>query len=175
MSKSGLWMAIALAAISFGGGGGAWAQTAIPPSPKDFVAAVSQGDQYELMAASVALIQGQNPTVRAYAEAMIRDHGHLAETLRKAASASGLPPPSSGMSGDQASLLGSLQSLRGADFDKAYARQQELVHAQAVAVEDSFASAGADPALRTAAQTALSTIGEHLKMAQKLILEVGGS
>ena len=48
------------------------------------------------------------------------------------------------MSSDQAMLLSGLQSLRGADFDKAYARQQILAHAQAIAVEESFANSGAD-------------------------------
>ena len=92
-----------------------------------------------------------------------------------AALASGLPLPGSGMSSDQAALLSSLQSFRGADFDKAYARQQALADAQAVAVEDSFATAGSDPNLRKAAQSALQTIRDHLKMAQQLRDQVGGS
>jgi putative membrane protein len=44
-------------------------------------------------------------------------------------------------------LLSGLQGLRGRDFDKTYARQQELAHAQAVAVVESFAAAGSDPNL----------------------------
>ena len=172
MSKTGFWGAIGLAMIT---GNGAQAQTPIPPSPTDFVMAASQSDQYEIFAARVAEVQGQDPRVRAFAQAMIRDHTRLAEDLRGAAMASGLPPPGQGMSSDEARLLGSLQSLRGPDFDKTYARQQELAHAQAVAVEESFAAAGSDPNLRKAVQSALPTIRDHLKMAHRLSLDVGGS
>jgi putative membrane protein len=89
--------------------------------------------------------------------------------------ASGLPAPDPGMSSDQAMLLSGLQGLRGRDFDKTYARQQELAHAQSVAVVESFATEGSDPNLRKAAQSALPSIREHLKMAQQLRVDVGGS
>jgi hypothetical protein len=106
-----LWRAIALAVVI--GGRGAQAQTPIPPSPKDFVMAASQSDQYEILAASVASVQGQDPRVRTFAQEMIQDHTRLFEELSKAATAAGLPPPERGMSSDQATLLSSLQSLRG--------------------------------------------------------------
>jgi hypothetical protein len=57
MSKICLWGAIVLAGIV---GPGAKAQTPIPPSPKDFVMAASQGDQYEILAARVAAVEGQD-------------------------------------------------------------------------------------------------------------------
>jgi putative membrane protein len=173
MSKTGLWRAITLAAIM--GGHGAQAQTPIPPSPKDFVMAASQSDQYEVLAARVAAVQSKDPRVRTFAQEMIQEHTRLAEDLRQAAIASKLPPPDGGISSDQASLLSSLQSVRAPDFDKTYARQQELVHAQAVTVEESFATAGSDPNLRKAAQSALPSIRDHLKKAQQLRVDVGGS
>ena len=76
--------------------GGALAQTAIPPSPRDFAAMASQSDHYETLAGEVALIQGQDPRVRAFAETMLRDHTRTAEDFRKAAMAAGLPPPPPG-------------------------------------------------------------------------------
>ena len=173
MAKSRLWGAIALAVIV--GGHGAQAQTSIPPSPKDFVMAASQSDQYEILAARVAAVQGQDPRVRTFAQEMIQEHTRLAEDLSKAAAASGLRPPEPGMSSDQAMLLSSLQSVPGPDFDKTYSRQQELAHAQAVAVEESFSTAGSDPNLRKAAQSALPSIRDHLKKAQQLRVDVGGS
>ena len=166
MSRTGLWGAAALVVMI--GGHGAQAQTPMPPSPKDFVMAVSQSDQYEILAATVATIEGQDARVRTFAQKMIRDHIGMREDLSRAAEAAGLTPPAPAISSDQASLLSSLQSLRGSDFDKAYARQQELAHAQAVAVEDSFATAGSDPNLRKAAQAALPTIRDHLMMARQL-------
>lgn len=173
MSKTRVWGAFALAVII--GGHGARAQTPNPPTPKDFVMAASQSDQYEVLAGVVASVQGQDPRVRTFAQEMIQEHTRLAEDLRKAAAASGLPSPESGMSSDQASLLSSLQSLRGSDFDKTYACQQELAHAQALAVEESFATAGSDSNLRKAAQSAVPSVRDHLKKAQQLRVDVSGS
>ena len=172
MSKI-LFLGAAALAAAFGCGG-AGAQTPIPPSPQDFVMAAAQSDQYEIMAAHLAEVQAQDARVRTFAQAMVRDHTRLTEDLRKAATASGLPPPGSGMSSDEAALLSGLQGLRGAEFDKAYARQQELAHTQAVAVEDSFAREGADANLKKAAQSALPTIKDHLTKAKQLRVEVGG-
>lgn len=152
---------------------GADAQTPIPPAPKDFVTAASQSDQYEMQAARVAIAQSRNPRVVSFAQMMIRDHTRLTQDLRAAAQASHLPPPDPGMSSDQASMLSALQSLRGADFDKAYAKQQTLAHTQALAVETSFASAGSDANLKKAARSALPVIQEHLKMARQLSTDSG--
>ncbi len=157
------------------GCGRAGAQTPVPPSPQDFVMAASQSDQYEILAAHVAVVEGQDPRVRAFAEEVIRDHSRLADDLRRAAVASGLPVPGPGMSSDQAALLSGLQGVRGAEFDRTYARQQDLVHTQAAAIEESFAGAGADPNLREAAQSALPTIRDHLSKARQLRAEVGGN
>jgi putative membrane protein len=153
----------------------AQAQTPIPPAPQDFVMTALQSDQYEIMAAQVALVEAQDARVRAFAEAMIRDHMRLSESLRETAKASGLEAPGSGMSSDQAALLSGLQGLRGADFDKAYVRQQAIAHAQAVAVEESFAEGGANPRLQHAAQDALPTIKAHLNDARQLQAALGGS
>jgi putative membrane protein len=157
------------------GGHGAQAQTPIPPSPKDFVMDVAQSDQYEILAASVAVAQSQDQHVLTFAREMIEEHTRLAEGLRHVALASGIPFPEPGISSDQAGLLSSLQSLRGADFDKTYVRQQELAHAQAIAVEESFAAAGSKANLQKAAQSALPMIRDHLKKAQQLSVDVGGS
>ena len=173
MSKTATWGVFAVAVIV--GCHGARAQTPIPPSPEDFAMAALQSDQYEIMAAQLAEVQGQDPRVRAFAQEMVRDHTRLEEDLRKATMASGLPPPGPGMSSDQAALLSGLQGLRGAEFDKAYARQQGLAHAGAEAVEDSFATSGADANLQKAAQSALPTIRNHMKMAEQLRVEVGGT
>ena len=91
MSKTLVWGAFVLAVIV--GGHGARAQTPIPPSPKDFVMAASQSNQYEILAARVASVQSQDPRVRTFAQTMIQEHTRLSQDLRNAAVASGLPAP----------------------------------------------------------------------------------
>lgn len=151
------------------------AQTAIPPAPADFAMAAAQSAQYEIEAAQLALAQSHDASVRAFAEQMIQDHTRGREAIGQAAQASGLPRPPPAMSSDQASMLGALQSLRGADFDKAYARQQVLAHSQALAVEQSFAASGADPNLRKVAQTDVPMIQAHLDRANRLVATLGTS
>jgi putative membrane protein len=173
MTKIGLRGAALLAIVL--GCQGARAQTPIPPAPQDFAMMATESDQYEILAAHVAEVQGQDQRVRAFAEEMIRDHTRMDADLRKAAASSKVPLAEPSLSADQASLLAALQGLRGAEFDKAYARQQVLAHTQAAAVQDSFATGGADPNLKTAAKSALPIIQDHLKKAQQLRTDLGGS
>jgi putative membrane protein len=135
-----LWIVLAVASAL--GGEEAIAQTAIPPAAQDFALSATQSDQYEILAGRDALAKSQNSSIRGFAQEMIDDHIHTSETLRQAVSAAGLPQPPSAMSGDQTMMLSALQSLRGVEFDQAYARQQVLSHRQALAVADSYAKSG---------------------------------
>ena len=149
--------------------------TAIPPAAADFAASAAQSDEYEIMAGHAAVAQSQNPRIRAFAQQMIEDHTRTRDSLRQAVSAAGLPEPPPAMGSDQASLLGALQSLSGTEFDQAYARQQVLVHAQALAVQQSYATAGTDPTLKKLAQSGLPLLRHHLEMIQQIRDSVGGS
>jgi putative membrane protein len=170
MMKTRLWTTVALAMVI---GGHAAAQTPIPPASADFAMSATQSDQYEILAAHVALTQSQNPHIRTFAQQMIDDHTRDADSVREAATAAGLTPPLPGMTSDQALLLAALQSLRGADFDRAYINQQILAHAQALAVEQSYASAGTDTHLRKVAETTVPVIQHHQQMAEQIRATVG--
>ena len=148
------------------------------PGPKpmptaDFVKAAAGSDQYEILAAEVATIEGRNPRVRAYAQQMIQDHSRTSQALRQAALSAGLGPPPPGLGDDGARMLSQLQSLKGQDFDRAYVKQQVLAHHQALVVEQGYARSGSDVAVRQAAQSAGPIIQHHLEMAGQMM--VGGS
>jgi putative membrane protein len=176
MIKASVWIGGLLAAgLVTAAGAQAPTRTPIPPNAKDFAQDAAQSNQYEIEAAWVARTQSQTPSVRAFADQMIEDHTRAQASIRQAATESGLPPPPPAMSSDQASLLAALQSLRGADFDKLYARQQVLAHSQALAVERSYASEGTDGALRKAARSDVPMIQHHLDMAMKLAAALGTS
>jgi putative membrane protein len=165
-------LAVALAGAAQAAGAGA--QTPIPPSTPDFALAAVQSNQYEIGAAELARAQSKDPRIQAFAEQMIEDHGRANQSLLQAVTASGLTPPPPAMSSDQASLLAALQSLRGRDFDKTYAKQQVLAHSQALAVEQSYAASGADANLRKAAQADVPMIRHHLEAAQQIASTFGG-
>ena len=71
-------------------------------------------------------------------------------------------------------VLDSLKSLKGADFDKAYITKVGLEgHQQAIAAFEKEGSDGQNPDLKKAAQKALPTIKEHYQMAQQLASKKG--
>jgi putative membrane protein len=166
---------IAMALVAALGGPTAAAQTAIPPTTADFVVGATQSNVYEILAGRDAIAQSQNPRIRTFAQQMIDDHTRTSESVRRAATASGLPSPPPAMGADQAVMLASLQSLRGAEFDQTYARQQVLAHRQALAVAESYAKSGADANMRKVAQSAVPLIQHHLEMAEQIRSALGAS
>jgi putative membrane protein len=172
MFRTAIWLAgvVVLAVV---GGTPAGAQP--PMSPRDFLSAAAQSDQYEIEAGRVALTQSENGRVRAFAQQMVDDHTRTGEALREAARASGLPPPPSAMSGDQQKMLSALQSMTGADLDRTYATQQVNAHTAALVTEQAYAAAGSDPNLRKVAQSGAPLIEHHLGMARQMKASLGGS
>jgi putative membrane protein len=168
-TRFGIAIAAAILAIA-----GAEAQTPAPPAASDFAAMAAQSDDYEIQAGRDALTQAADPRVRAFAQEMVDAHTRTSQNLRSATAAANLSAPQSAISGDQARLLSALQSLRGAEFDRTYIRQQVLAHNQALAVTQNYASAGAEPNLRGAAQATLPVIKHHLEMAEQLRAALGG-
>ena len=145
----------------------AFAQPA-PSSPADFAADAAGADGYEVMAGRIALTESRDPAIRAFAEAMVRDHAAAAERIRQAAAASGLEPPTEGVGSEQRLLLAGLQSLRGPELDRTYVHQQVLAHKAAQAIEGGYARDGADANLKRAAQADVPMIAHHLDMAAAL-------
>ena len=139
------------------------------PKPQEFAESVAQSDGYELAAAQTALAQSRNPQVRAFAGQMIADHENMARTLRDASKASGLEPPHPHVGADQARFLAGLQSLRGDEFDREYARQQMLAHTSALTTMRSYAAIGSDSNLRSLAASAAPVIEHHLQTARQLL------
>lgn len=138
------------------------------PNPEEFAGSVAQSNGYEFAAAQTALVQSRTPQIRSFAQQMLADHERMAGALRDAAKASGLEPPRSEVGGDQSRFLSSLQSLRGSDFDREYARQQMLAHIGALTVMRSYAEKGSDRNLSRFAASSVPIIEQHLESARSL-------
>ena len=140
---------------------------------REFVQAAGHADSFEIMAATTALAQSQDPQVRAFARQMIRDHGRMSLALRQATAGAGLEPPPMAVGSEQAPMLAALQSLRGRAFDQAYVKQQALAHRSALVVEEQYAATGDAPAVRQAATEAVPLIRSHLAMAERISAQIG--
>ena len=141
---------------------------------RNFVQNAAQSDQFEILEGETTLGQSGDPRVRAFAKEMISAHHATTQALAQATAADGAEPPPPGLGGDQQKLLGTLQSLRGRDFDRTYAHQQVLAHVEALLVEQTYAADGPQPDIRQAARSAVPIIQRHLEMARRLQGELGG-
>ena len=153
----------------------AFAQQTPTLSSKDYIQAALQSDRFEILSGYTARTGTRDPRVRAFAEMMIRDHTQTTRAMRQAATRAGVEPPPPSLSGDGSRMLGALQSLRGADLDRAYAEQQTLGHAEALVVNGLYAQTGSAPPLRQAAQGVLPMIRTHADQARQLKASLGGS
>jgi putative membrane protein len=172
-SKAGLCLSAVVLAL--GAVAGPAAAQPSPLSTRDFISAAQGSDQFEILAADTALAQTHDPRVRDFARRMITDHTATTEALRQAAMASGTPLPPRALSETGEKFLAQVQGQRGPDFDKTYAKTQVLAHQEALAVEQTYARTGSNPAIRAAARAAVPIIAEHLQMAEQLKSAVGGS
>ncbi|SAK78027.1 membrane protein [Caballeronia hypogeia] len=142
----------------------------LPPVDKAFVQAASAAGSTEIDAAKLAARQSQDKDVKSFAHHMMVDHTKLAMQLKMAAP-HGVTVP---MSNSDPSVLESLKPLHGKEFDTAYIQKVGVQgHQEAVALFQKEAQEGQNPKLRQAAQKALPTIQEHLKMAQDLASKKG--
>ena len=153
------------------------------PSPdKEFVQAASMSSSTEIDASKLAAKQSQDADVKSFAHHMEMDHTKLAISLKMAAphgvavpkdmaAPHGVAVPKD--NSDMA-VLDALSGLHGKAFDTAYIKQVGLDgHEKAVAAFQTEADGGQNADLKKAAQKALPTIKQHLKMAQQLAAKKG--
>jgi putative membrane protein len=142
----------------------------LPPTDKAFVQAASSSGSTEIDAAKLATQQSQDKDVKSFAHHMMVDHAKLTMQLKMAAP-KGVSVPKDN---SDPSVLESLKALKGKEFDAAYIQKVGVQgHQEAVTAFQTEAQQGQDASLKKAAQNALPTIQEHLKMAQALAAKKG--
>jgi putative membrane protein len=134
-------------------------------SDQQFVQDASTAGATEIAASKLALKNSSDKQVKDFAQRMITDHTRLARNLDVIAKRHGI----TASPGAESSVIGSLQNLKGADFDKAYIEQVAVGgHQKAVELFRTESESGNDAALKAAAKKALPIISHHLAMAQQL-------
>ncbi|MEX3931554.1 DUF4142 domain-containing protein [Paraburkholderia phymatum] len=137
----------------------------LAPGDQQFVQDASQAGATEIAASKLALKNSSDPQVKKFAQQMIADHMRLARSLDVVAAGKGLGKAP----GADSALVGKLQGLKGADFDKAYIDEVAVGgHQKAVELFQKESESGQDPQLKSAATRALPVIRHHLQMAQQL-------
>ncbi|WP_415749284.1 DUF4142 domain-containing protein [Caballeronia sp. J97] len=137
----------------------------LSPIDQQFLQDAGQAGATELAASKLALARASDHQVREFAQRMIVDHTKLARNLDVLAKRHGITAPSTADS----AVIGSLQNLQGAEFDKAYIEKVAVGgHQKAVELFRKESESGNDTALKAAATKALPVISHHYEMAQQL-------
>lgn len=137
----------------------------LPPIDKAFVQAASQSSSTEIDTAKLATSQSQDKDVKNFAHHMMMDHTKLTVQLKMAAP-HGVTVPKDN---SDETVISALKPLKGKEFDTMYINKVGVEgHQQAVEAFQKEAQEGQNADLKKAAQKALPTIQEHLKMAQQL-------
>jgi len=136
----------------------------LSPIDQQFIQDAGQAGATEIAASKLALAKSSDAQVKHFAERMIADHSKLARNLDVLAKRHGI---TAAPSADSA-VVGSLQNLQGADFDKAYIEKVVGGHQKAVELFKKESESGNDAQLKNAASKALPIVEHHYEMAQQL-------
>ena len=174
-----------------------------PLAPQDFVTKASWASDKEIALGEMALDKSQNPAVTNFAARMIRDHTRINDHLVRIADREGLSfvstnsfGPESWQGMDMQNFKGLpaealmtpnnstnddlmqakyLDSLSGADFDRAYADCAVMDHTNAVQLFTDASQTLPDKELKRFAQRTLPVLREHYRMAVRMQKAVGAA
>jgi len=135
--------------------------------PQEFVQKAGIAGLYEVQAAALARDRAQDGDVRKFAGEMTQDHGAANKELQLLSNQRQWAMPST-LDQKHQQLIDRLSSLKGAEFDREYVKQQLAAHEQAVSLFEQQARAGSDADLKKWASGKVDTLKAHLEHAQEL-------
>ncbi len=138
-------------------------------SDKDyrFIEKAAAGGAMEVQMGQLAAQKGASQAVRDFGQRMVTDHSKAAKELKQLVTQKGAMLPAQ-MSHHEESTMKHLQSLTGADFDKAYSKDMVSDHRKDVKDFQKEAGEVTDPDLRAWAQKTLPVLQQHLQLAQQM-------
>ena len=121
----------------------------------------------------LALEKSQNEQVRQFAQTMIRDHRGVNEQAVALATRLGVTPAdndvSRGLSSDAQTARTRIESLSGAEFDRAYMEREVAYHAAVLdALDQTLIPNATNAELRSLLETARGAVAAHLEHARSL-------
>lgn len=137
-------------------------------SPQSFATQAAIIGMAEIELGQLAVQNSQDKSVRDYAQRMVKDHEAADARLKKIAGQKNLMLPES-LDAEHEALKEKLSGLKGAAFDREYAKAMAKGHDKAVALFESASQAAQMPSeLKEFAAATLPTLKEHLEMAHQL-------
>lgn len=143
-------------------------ESSLVQEDENFLENAIQGSHAEIIGSQLALEKTEDSDVRAFAQAMIDDHGAMVKEAEALARSKGMTPPT-GPSLMQSTEITALKALSGGAFDAMYVNRIGVASHEATVEMFEEASAQAqDPEVRAMAEKTLPKLREHLEMARTL-------
>src|SRR5688500_6260567 len=141
--------------------------SSMTPEDKELVNKAGMAGLAEVQMSSLAVQKASNAGVKAFAQRMVTDHSKGNTELREFATAKGIGLPAE-LDGEHKGGLDHLDSLSGAEFDKAYMQHMVGDHEKAVALFTTASTSASDADLKAWAAKTLPTLQEHLRLARSI-------
>ena len=131
----------------------------------DFVTQAGRSNLLEVQSSTIAQTRASRPDIRQFAQKMVKDHTAASQELRTAAGSRTVPLD---LGAAEQGMVQSLQNAGAQDFDQRYLDMQEDAHEKSVALFESYASEGDDPALQAFAAKQTPALRQHLTEVRNL-------
>jgi putative membrane protein len=141
--------------------------TPVRVDDKKFVKDAALGGMTEVELGKLASQKASSDEVKQFGTKMVDDHTKANSELKEVASKSSIEVPDA-LDSKHQSRIDKLAKLSGADFDKAYVKDQVKDHEQTVSEFQKEAQNGADANVRQFASKTLPTLQEHTEMVKGL-------
>ncbi|SCE89474.1 Predicted outer membrane protein [Micromonospora viridifaciens] len=150
------------------------AQAAAQPSTQDtqYLQALHQVNLAEITMGNMAQQKGQNEELKELGKQFVTDHTQLDDAVKTTAQQLNVQLPSQPTS-DQQNVINHLNSLSGAEFDKAWVTAELNGHVQAIQATQTEISQGSEQSVITLAQDALPVLQAHLDALTSLAQTLG--
>ena len=133
---------------------------------REFLLQVMQDSLAEMELCMVALDNSDNPEIKAFAQAMIDEHGKLGQQIERLAQRMQVAFPKKVRS-EHASLIRQMSTLKGEQFDRQFIEQNLRYHENDLKVFEHYARTESGE-VGTLAEAGARLFGRHLKMIKEL-------
>jgi putative membrane protein len=141
--------------------------TGIRPDDRKFLKDAAIGGMTEVELGKLAKEKGSSDGVKQFGQKMIDDHTKANDELRQIAVSKSISVPES-LDAKHKARVDKLSKLSGAEFDKAYIKDQLKDHEQDVKEFQQEAQSGTDEAVKNFASKTLPTLQAHLQAVKDL-------
>jgi len=134
---------------------------------REFLLQVMEDSLAEMELCMLALENSSNEEVKAFAQAMLDEHGHLGQRIEKMAQQMQVEFPKK-IRKEHASLIQQMSKLKGGEFDQKFMEQNLRYHENDLKVFEHYAAQRDGAEVTMLAQAGARLFGRHLKMVKEL-------